>query len=280
MFCRLNFKLFKTFLLVFLLQFHMTQKLILILLLLGITSTYAQTVIDNPKDHTLLINTFGSGDYKTEYYIFRGNDEYPKILIDAGIHGDEIAGIYACDSLFKFINVKNGTVILVPRLNISAIKKQVRGDNVDLNQVFPGNKDGSLYEEKLAYEFMNLIEELRPDVVINLHEAWTKFDKFVYEKQNDKSFGQTFITNSEMPSDYLINVLFNVNDLIHNEETKFRIQYFPYKPNHSMDNIITVHKIPSYTVETLRTLPLNERIDYQTICILEFIKEAGIYFTY
>lgn len=258
----------------------MIRKIIIILLFFAPALSHSQTVIDNPKNHTLFIDTLGSGVYQTEYYIFRGNDEYPKILIDAGIHGDEIAGIYACDSILKFINVKNGTVILVPRVNVPAIKKQIRSENVDLNQVFPGNKDGSLYEEKLAFEFMNLIEDLRPDIVINLHEAWTKYDKILYENQKDKSFGQTFITNSEMPSDYLINVLFNVNDMIHAEETKFRIQYFPFKPNHSMDNIIAVHKIPSYTVETLRTLPLNERIDYQIICILEFIKEAGIHFTY
>jgi hypothetical protein len=258
----------------------MTRKFILILLLFIPVLSGAQTVLDNPKDHTLLTNPLGSDEYKTEYYILRGNNEYPKILIDAGIHGDEIAGIYACDSILKFINVLNGTVILVPRVNLPAIKKEVRGDNVDLNQVFPGNKDGTLYEEKLAYDFMKIIEELKPDVVINLHEAWTKFDKELYEKKKDKSFGQTFITNSELPPDYLLNVLVNVNKMIHDEEKKFRIQFFPYKPNHSMDNIITVHKIPSYTVETLRILPLEERIDYHIICLLEFIKEAGISFTY
>lgn len=258
----------------------MIRKTIFLITILLTGISHSQTVQDNPKEHTLLINTLGKDEYQTEYYILRGNDEYPKILIDAGIHGDEIAGIYACDSILNFINVKNGTVILVPRVNLPAIKKGVRGDNVDLNQVFPGNENGSLYEEKLAYDFMKIIEELKPDVVINLHEAWTKFDKNLYEKKKDKSFGQTFITNSEEHSDYLLNVLFNVNQKINNEDTKFRIQYFPFKPNHSMDNIISVHKIPSYTVETLRTLPLNERIDYHIICILEFIKESGITFTY
>jgi hypothetical protein len=47
-----------------------------------------------------------------------------------------------------------------------------------------------------------------------------------------------------------------------------------------MDNIIEKLKIPSYTVETLRILPLEERINYQIICILTFIEEAGIKFTY
>jgi hypothetical protein len=258
----------------------MKGKLTLLAVLVISAILRSQTIQDEPKEHTLITNTIGKDEYKTEYYILRGAEEYPKIMIDAGIHGDEVAGIYACDSILKFINVINGTVILVPRVNVPAIKKGVRGDNVDLNQVFPGKKDGSLYEEILAYEFMKLVEELQPDVVINLHEAWTKFDKNLYEKQKDKSFGQTFITNSELPPDYLLNVLVNVNKMIHDEEKKFRIQYFPYKPNHSMDNIISVHKIPSYTVETLRTLALDERIDYHIICLLEFIKEAGVHFKY
>jgi len=44
---------------------------------------------------------------------------------------------------------------------------------------------------------MKLIEELEPDLVINLHEAWTRFNEKLYQKQRDKSFGQTIITNKD-----------------------------------------------------------------------------------
>jgi len=63
-------------------------------------------------------------------------------------------------------------------------------------------------------------------------------------------------------------------------ENIFRIQYFPYKPNHSMDNIIEKLKVQSYTVETLRTLPIEERVSYQITCILAFLEAAGIQFTF
>lgn len=254
--------------------------LVIIFFLFGINA-YAQTAPRVKKNHFVLDATIGENtEYETPYYILRTDVEYPKILIDAGIHGDEVAGIFACDTVMKYINVLEGTVGFIPKVNINSFKQNVRGVNVDLNQVFPGNPAGSIYEDKLAYDFMNFVDDFNPDYVINLHEAWTKFNEKLYNKQKDKSFGQTFITNSETFSDYLVRTHIKVNNQISNPETKFRIQYFPYKANHSMDNIIEKLKIPSFTVETLRILPLEERINYQIICILTFIEEAGIKFTY
>lgn len=138
----------------------------------------------------------------------------------------------------------------------------------------------SFYEQSLAYDFMKVVEDNKPDVVINLHEAWTKYDDNKYHKQNDKSFGQTLITNYENTPAFLTEALEKINSKINIQDHKFRTQYFPYKSNHSMDNIIEKLKIPSFTVETLRTLPINDRINYQIICILSFIKQAGIKFKY
>jgi hypothetical protein len=254
---------------------------VIIIIIVVVNLSYSQTTPENKKSHFVIDAFIGDNtEYQTPYYILVSDKEYPKILIDACIHGDEVAGSYACDSVMRHINVLEGTVAFVPIVNIKAFQQNVRGVNVDLNQVFPGDKNGTIYEDKLAYDFMNFVDDFRPDYVINLHEAWTKFNENVYIKHNDKSFGQTFITNSETFSDFLTRSNVNVNKQISNPETKFRIQYFPYKPNHSMDNIIEKLKIPSYTVETLRTLPLEERIYYHILCILTFIEESGVKFTY
>ncbi len=260
------------------------MKIKILLIILGVTLPFvlrAQSMPEDKPQHFIIDSYIGENtEYKTPYFIYRTEKEYPKILIDAGIHGDEVAGVYACDSVMKYINVIEGTVGFVPVVNMKSYEQDVRGVNIDLNQVFPGDTSMQDYEYKLAYDFMKFIEEFEPDYVINLHEAWTRFDEKWYNRQKDKSFGQTFITNSEEYSDYLIRTHIRVNNQITNLENKFRIQYFPYKPNHSMDNIIEKLKIPSYTVETLRILPLEERIKYQIICILTFIEEAGVKFTY
>ncbi len=254
---------------------------LLVLVFVSLNLVYSQSVPENRKNHFVIDALIGENtEYQTPYYILRTDKEYPKILIDACIHGDEVAGSFACDTVMRHINILEGTVGFIPKVNIKAFMMNVRGVNVDLNQVFPGDKNSTLYEERLAYDFMNFVDEFRPDYVINLHEAWTKFNENIYSKQKDKSFGQTFITNSETFSDFLVRSNLNANKQINNPETKFRIQYFPFKPNHSMDNIIDKLKIPSYTVETLRTLPLEERIYYHIICILTFIEESGVKFTY
>lgn len=233
------------------------------------------------KTHFIIDGLLGEKTvYETPYYILRTDDEYPKILIDACIHGDEVAGKYACDTVMKYIDVLEGSVVFVPMVNIQAFEKNVRGVNVDLNQVFPGDPNADLYEERLAKDFMDLVALINPDVVINLHEAWTKYDDNIYKKQKDKSFGQTIITNSEERPVFLVSSQYEINKRIEEQDKKFRIQTFPFKANHSMDNIIDKLKIPSFTVETLRTLPLDERINYQVICILSFIQEAGIKFKY
>jgi hypothetical protein len=241
----------------------------------------SQSVYEVKKTHFTIMGTLGEDSaYKTPYFVLCSDREYPKVMIDAGIHGDEVAGIYACDSIMKYIEITEGSLVLVPMTNIQAVRLGVRGVGVDFNQVFPGNKEGSIYEEKLAYDFMKFVREVNPDLVINLHEAWTRFDENLYQRQKDKSFGQTIITNNDSIPLFLTDVLKKINAKITIEPDKFRIQVFPYKPNHSMDNIIEKLKTPSYTVETLRTLALEDRIRYQIISILAFLNEAGVKFTY
>lgn len=260
-------------------KFILKNILFLIFIFSGVAS--AQKSPGTSKTHFIIDGLLGEKTvYETPYYILRTDDEYPKILIDACIHGDEVAGKYACDTVMKYIDVLEGTVVFVPMVNIQAFEKNVRGVNVDLNQVFPGDPNADLYEERLAKDFMDLVALINPDVVINLHEAWTKYDDNLYKKQKDKSFGQTIITNSEERPVFLVNTQYEINKKISDKDKIFRIQSFPYKENHSMDNIIDKLKIPSYTIETLRTLPLEERINYQVICILAFIREAGINFEY
>ncbi len=254
----------------------------LIFIFIFLSSVYAQEVsYDSGKNHFVIQDNLGEKtEYETPFYILRSDKEYPKIVIDACIHGDETAGALACDSVLKYLNVIEGTVVLIPRVNIKSFNQGTREVNIDLNQVFPGNFKSEIYEERLAYDFMKLIEALDPDIVINLHEAWTRFNEKLYERQKDKSFGQVIITNKDTIPFFLTSVLANINTQVINKENIFRIQYFPFKPNHSMDNIIEKLKTPSFTIETLRILPLDERITYQIICILAFIEDAGIKFTY
>lgn len=117
------------------------KYLLLLLLISFVIPVYSQEAIYSGRDFFIIQNILGEyEEYETPYFIYRSEYEYPKILIDACIHGDEIAGAMACDTVMKYIDVMKGTVVFIPRVNIKAYNTGVRGVNVDLNQFFPEEK--------------------------------------------------------------------------------------------------------------------------------------------
>lgn len=222
----------------------------------------------------------GEGEeYKTPYYIFRGEVDTPKIIIDGGIHGDEIAGYMACDTLVKYLKVEKGTVYVIPRLNRLACLAVKRGLKNDFNRSFPGDKNSRDFEYRLAYEFMHFIDSIRPAAVINHHEARNRYNEEAYRKNPDNAFGQVLITCLTPPEDLLKRALKTLNSLIENSEYDFNIQYYPIQPNHSLDNIVSKLHVKSYTVETYRGYALPDRINMHLKSDESFLKETGITYT-
>jgi len=74
----------------------------------------------------------------------RGVNDGPRLLITAGVHGDEYEGPFAIHRLFERIDMTrlSGTIIGLPVVNTAAWKARARRsplDDVDLNRVFPGD---------------------------------------------------------------------------------------------------------------------------------------------
>ena len=104
-------------------------------------------------------------------YVFNAKEAGPTLLVQGGLHGDEINGVEIIrrmlfEELFK---VKRGAVIVLPLLNIFGFihfSRQVP-DGKDVNRSFPGVKNGSL-ASRIAYKVTN---EVLPqvDFGIDLH---------------------------------------------------------------------------------------------------------------
>lgn len=96
--------------------------------------------------------------------VSRGTKPGPVLLLNAGIHGDEVNGV----EIVRQIVAKNyhipdaGTVICIPVLNVFGFLHKTREfpDGRDLNRVFPGSKEGSL-ASRFAYFLM---KEIVPSV--------------------------------------------------------------------------------------------------------------------
>jgi hypothetical protein len=132
--------------------------------------------------------------YQTCYYVFDSGVPGPKVLLGAGIHGDEVAGIFALEEIVPRIRVHSGTLIILPRMNIPAIQIQRRRYNIDLNRVFPGLPTPAPYEYPLAREIYRLVKDRQIEYVVSLHES-----RNMHTLRRSKTFGQTIIYGVEPP---------------------------------------------------------------------------------
>lgn len=104
-------------------------------------------------------------------YVFNSEEPGPTVLVQAGLHGDEINGIEIVRRMLqdeKF-HVQRGAVIAVPILNIFGFIHFSRDvpDGKDVNRSFPGSKSGSM-ASRLAYHYTSQILD-QVDFGIDLH---------------------------------------------------------------------------------------------------------------
>jgi predicted deacylase len=224
--------------------------------------------------------TVGSNDvYETPYYAILGKTEHPRILVNGGMHGDEIASYMACDTIIRNINIIEGSLIIIPRINILACLQNRRFVNMDLNHAFPGDQGSDIYEFRLAYELMWLVDSIKPDIIINLHEALNKYDS-EYKDDSEKAYGQIIITCIKPFEEMLLNTVYEMNMKIPIMDYKFNAHYYSFREYSSMDNFISKFGIKSYTVETYRGLKLEDRIKLQQIAVLQFMDAIGMKYEY
>lgn len=123
----------------------------------------------------------------------------PRLLITAGIHGDEGPwGAWAIQKLLERVDESElkGSIRIVPVTNplaMQADKRNAPVDQLDLNRAFPGSATGS-YTERVAH---TLIEHALPDVdyVIDLHGggSWC-VNSFVFEMEGGSDLSRSFPT--------------------------------------------------------------------------------------
>ncbi|WP_350293451.1 succinylglutamate desuccinylase/aspartoacylase family protein [uncultured Croceitalea sp.] len=104
-------------------------------------------------------------------HVFNAKKPGPTVLLQAGLHGDEINGVETLRRMLEHgdFNIEKGAVIVVPILNIFGFIHFSRDvpDGKDVNRSFPGTKTGSL-ASRMAYHYTN---EILPqiDFGIDLH---------------------------------------------------------------------------------------------------------------
>ncbi|MEO1011154.1 MAG: succinylglutamate desuccinylase/aspartoacylase family protein [Bacteroidota bacterium] len=134
-------------------------------------------------------------------YVFNANKPGPTLLIQAGLHGDEINGIEIVRRMIheKWFRLQAGAVIAVPILNIFGFIHFSRDvpDGKDVNRSFPGSKRGSL-ASRIAYHYVTEIMH-QMDFAIDLHTGGAQrhnFPQIRYTGEDEKSKELAMVFNA------------------------------------------------------------------------------------
>jgi hypothetical protein len=133
-------------------------------------------------------------------FVFRSFKPGPKILFQAGMHGEEVNGVEIVRSLLKREDIQNplcGSIVLIPIVNVVAFLNSARDlpDGRDLNRCFPGSKAGSL-GSRIANDLMKkIITQI--DVGVDFHTGGAKINNYpqircLFEDAKNKELAEAF----------------------------------------------------------------------------------------
>ena len=179
-------------------------------------------------------------------------------------HGSERVGT---DVAMERINmpIKRGSLTIVPIAVPEAYRKNTRAiEGQDINNRFFDKRIRRTDTDKLAQEYMDMLNEYDIDVVLTLHEG-NGFKEF---------FGDSIIYDSRKLDDKVVKVLNNINSRIEPMKFKFRQMYYP------MPTTITFYaakkNIESFGIELTRNLDYDKKRIIMHTILSEFFKIYGL----
>lgn len=112
--------------------------------------------------------------------VYRGEQANagPKVMITAGVHGDELNGVITAQKVIQQLAEQSvtGTVVIVPAINLTGMLQHTRdfipsdpdASPINLNRIFPGNPAGDAAHRFVASVWIDLLEG-NADFAIDLH---------------------------------------------------------------------------------------------------------------
>ena len=134
-------------------------------------------VQDNSKIYSSIsvMNELDGSPVQIPVVIIQGSKTGPCAWVLAGIDGDEIESIIAAQKVVTEINPEDvkGTIVVILAANPLAVKNVSRISPIDgkcLNEVFPGNQEGTYTERVADLLFTNMTKIMQEeDIVLSLH---------------------------------------------------------------------------------------------------------------
>jgi len=202
----------------------------------------------------------------------------PTVLVQAGIHGDEVAGVHALEELLEArLRPRAGRLLVVPVMNPAAYRARQRacppeGDwaGLDLNRQFPGDASAPERERRLARRFMDLVLDERPALVCTLHESHKR-----YHPEVRPSFGQTLVYGVEPMPAVVGRVVDRLNGRWTDDAERWAPQHYPVATS-STEVIVEALGCVGICVETWMGFPLPTRVAMQRDVVRLLLDEFGV----
>jgi glutamine amidotransferase-like uncharacterized protein len=217
--------------------------------------------------------------WATPWYVVEGQDSGPVVFVTGGMHGNEPAGSYAAEQI-RHWPIRRGKLVVVPRVNTLGLDDKTRWfpplkedeEQRDLNRNFP-TSDRELPQSPVAEALWELVEQQKPDFVIDLHEG------FDFHISNPKSVGSSIIlSKSEKRLLLAEKMLSAVNETVDDKKRVFELLSRSGAMKGSLVRACTDHlKIDSFILETTyKDQPLSLRARQHRRMVSTLLQSVGL----
>lgn len=206
-------------------------------------------------------------------HVFAADEPGPTALIQAGIHGDEVAGVHALQEwLEQGVQIARGRLLVIPVMNPGAYRarKRCAVGGLDLNRCFPGDASAPEREKRLARRFMDLVKDEQPALMATLHESWKRFHPDV-----PASFGQTIVYGVEPMPEIVSAVVERMNTMLESPYEVWAPHYYPVSTS-STEVIVDAVGCVGLCVETWLGFDEARRITMQRAVVDAMLRALGL----
>jgi hypothetical protein len=211
-------------------------------------------------------------------HVLEAKEPGPTVLMQAGIHGDEIAGVHALSEMLEDgLAPKRGRLLVVPVMNAPAYRARQRAapGGLDLNRCFPGDANAPEREKRLARTFMDLVLEEHPALVCTLHESQKRFDPAVVP-----SFGQTLVYGVQPMPPVIGRAIDRMNALRKSDDETWAPQHYPVATSSTEVIVAALSEMGigcvGICVETWMGFAEAHRIEMQRDVVRVLLDELGV----
>lgn len=206
-------------------------------------------------------------------HVFEADEPGATVIIEAGIHGDEIAGVHALEELLEDeLRPRRGRLIVIPRMNPAAYRarQRARPGGLDLNRCFPGDAEAEEPERRLARKYMDLMLDERPALLATLHESTKRHHPDV-----PASFGQTVVYGIEDKPPVVDLVVAKMNETLEHPYERWAPHCYPV-PTSSTEVIVDAIGCVGLCIETWMGFEERRRIDMQREVVRHLLEHFEI----